>query len=352
MGKGMTRCAIKRQHKRSFGRCERNADCPGPQGPAAGFEQPTAVGAKARRVFGMLLRHAQPPLQLGGNMPGRGPRWPARIDTATQRLAQHIFIDLIQQTEHLHQWVCLAQSLDRREKQRRLTRHQGKLHCARCGGFCQGRAQIVDFGVQAQAKAVPENCRLDAQGRKRIGALQKMYEPGRHETLLERAWRAGSRQCEPDILYVKLITLVIVVITNVIAFPRPITNVNTFGSRLRHARALRQLTQAQLARACGLSQGAIGNYESDRRHNPKDVFRIAEALDVEAAWLAMGTPPMERTIGSGISEGAYLAAPAWPFPGVDPARIWALSVEQRQMLARVLDGMVTALEDEAGNTHA
>ncbi len=144
----------------------------------------------------------------------------------------------------------------------------------------------------------------------------------------------------------------IVVITNVIEIPRPITNVNTLGSRLRYARKLRQLTQAALAHSCGLSQSAIANYESDSRRNPKDVFRIAEALNVEAAWLAMGTEPMERQAGPHVSDNTYLAAPAWPFFPVDPARIWALSAEQRQVLANALDGMVTALESVADNTHA
>src|SRR5690606_37191758 len=96
---------------------------------------------------------------------------------------------------------------------------------------------------------------------------------------------------------------VIVVITNVFAFHRPITNVNTFGNRLRYARSLRRLTQAELARACGLSQGAIGNYEADSRRSAKEIFRIAEALDVSAAWLAMGTGPMEVQEPARVAEG-------------------------------------------------
>lgn len=152
------------------------------------------------------------------------------------------------------------------------------------------------------------------------------------------------------VLYANQITFVIVVITNVMAFPRPITNVNTFGSRLRHARTLRQLTQAELARACGLSQGAIGNYEADSRRSAKEVFRIAEVLGVEAAWLAMGTGPMERPATPRVSDSAVPPASAWPFPGIDPARVWALSREQRQMLAKALAGMMAALEDRAGDT--
>lgn len=140
----------------------------------------------------------------------------------------------------------------------------------------------------------------------------------------------------------------IVVITNVWTFPRPITYVNTFGNRLRHVRTLRKLTQAELARACGLSQGAIGNYESDSRRSAKDVFRIAEVLEVEPAWLAMGTGPMERSGMPHVSD--HVAPPPWPFPGLDPDRIWALSPDQRQMLAAALAGMVAAMEKGSG-TH-
>jgi transcriptional regulator with XRE-family HTH domain len=138
---------------------------------------------------------------------------------------------------------------------------------------------------------------------------------------------------------------VIVVITNVLAFPRPITFVNTFGNRLRHVRMLRKLTQAELARACGLSQGAIGNYESDSRRNAKDVFRIAEALEVEPAWLAMGTGPMERATAPHVADSTRHTMTHWPFPGIEPSRIWALSADQRQMLAAALVGMVSAMED-------
>lgn len=133
-------------------------------------------------------------------------------------------------------------------------------------------------------------------------------------------------------------------ITNVFRFARSITFVNTFGTRLRHARTLRQLTQKELARACGLSQGAIGNYETDSRRSPKDVFRLAEVLEVEPAWLAMGTGPMELQPMRTVAEHPHPAT-AWPFPEVDPARIWALSAQQRELLAKTLSGMIAALED-------
>jgi len=121
--------------------------------------------------------------------------------------------------------------------------------------------------------------------------------------------------------------------------------VNTFGDRLRQARTLRRLTQKELAQACGLSQGAIGNYESNSRRQAKEVFRIAEVLDVEPAWLAMGTGPMERQEPHHVAEATSPRRnAAWPFPGLDPERVWALAPEQREALTTALAGMVEAIE--------
>ena len=138
-------------------------------------------------------------------------------------------------------------------------------------------------------------------------------------------------------------TFVIVVITNVFGFGVPITFVNTFGSRLRHARMLRRLTQKELADACGLSQGSIGNYESGSRRNPKDVFRIAEALNIEPAWLAMGTGPME--LAPMLLADVPASSIAWPFPGIDPERVWALQPGQRRKLADALLSMLAVLDE-------
>lgn len=161
----------------------------------------------------------------------------------------------------------------------------------------------------------------------------------------------SRKPATPTTLYAKQNTYVIVDITNVLRFPRSITYVNTFGNRLRRARKLRKLTQAQLAQACGLSQGAIGNYEADSRRSAKEIFRIAEVLEVEPAWLAMGTGPMERQSAPQISEGSSSAG-AWPFPNLDPARIWALSAEQRLALGDALSAMVAAMEAQGADPHS
>jgi len=113
--------------------------------------------------------------------------------------------------------------------------------------------------------------------------------------------------------------------------------VKTFSDRLRHARQLRGLTQSELARSCGLSQGAISNYESASRKTAKEVFRLADILQVSAAWLATGAGPMEQEIPScayKISEPS--SAPgqsySWPFPRIPPDELFALSPGDRALI--------------------
>lgn len=56
-----------------------------------------------------------------------------------------------------------------------------------------------------------------------------------------------------------------------------------FAEKLRALRMEKGMTQAQLAKSAGLSNGAIGNYESGKRKNISynSIFRIADALGVK-----------------------------------------------------------------------
>ncbi len=66
----------------------------------------------------------------------------------------------------------------------------------------------------------------------------------------------------------------------------------TLASRIAHYRALAQMSQGQLASACGwASQSRIGNYEAGTRE-PKidDVNRIAKALSIKPEQLLISTP--------------------------------------------------------------
>lgn len=64
--------------------------------------------------------------------------------------------------------------------------------------------------------------------------------------------------------------------------------VDTIAKRLKHARARKGWTQAQLSVACGLGQSAIGNIESGTRQSLASLIEIAPVLGVTYRWLAHG----------------------------------------------------------------
>lgn len=158
-----------------------------------------------------------------------------------------------------------------------------------------------------------------------------------------KANRPGTIQILKELyFYISLqqqITFVIVIITTVVSLHRSITNVNLFSDRLRYARRQRGLNQQELAQACGLSQGAISNYENGSRKSAKDLVALAQVLRVNAAWLAYGTGPMEAD-ESGLSRNRISQPMAimrglpsgWPFTGISADEYWALSHAERAII--------------------
>lgn len=63
---------------------------------------------------------------------------------------------------------------------------------------------------------------------------------------------------------------------------------NTIAERLKQAREKAGLTQPELAKKAGVSQGTIGNVESGLRKRPRELLAIAEALNVSPKWLETG----------------------------------------------------------------
>lgn len=129
---------------------------------------------------------------------------------------------------------------------------------------------------------------------------------------------------------------------------------NHFADRLRHARKLRGLSQSALADACGLSQGAIANYESKSRRSTKAIFRLAAALEVEPLWLAQGTGDMEISGTTNSPQSTFLVAesgPAnnrslWPFPKIAPASYWSLSPGQRGIIEETVASLIRSLQEK------
>ena len=67
----------------------------------------------------------------------------------------------------------------------------------------------------------------------------------------------------------------------------------TLAVRLKTARLAKGLTQGQLAKAAGVTQGTIGNLERGLRQQPRELLALAAAVGVTPEWLAdgSGAPP-------------------------------------------------------------
>lgn len=118
-----------------------------------------------------------------------------------------------------------------------------------------------------------------------------------------------------------------------------------FSERLRHARQYRSLSQADLARLCGLSQSAISNYENGTRRDAREILELAKALNVSALWLRKGTGKMEFTDDSYTLSDPLEGPPivSWPFHLFSVNEVVALADSERDLLDRtirhLLDGM-------------
>ncbi|WP_427185483.1 helix-turn-helix domain-containing protein [Bordetella bronchialis] len=114
----------------------------------------------------------------------------------------------------------------------------------------------------------------------------------------------------------------------------------SFGQRVRQARIRRGWTQKQLADASGLTQSAIGNYESGQRVEPTAaaLLKLAKALRVPPAWLGGGSPfedalqsPPART-PRGLEATTNPDEGVWPFRKVAFEAYAALTPSQKRML--------------------
>jgi transcriptional regulator with XRE-family HTH domain len=81
----------------------------------------------------------------------------------------------------------------------------------------------------------------------------------------------------------------------------------TVGGRVKQVREQRKLSQAALAKAAGVSQGAIGNFERDIRKKPRDLLAVARALDVNPAWLETGKGQRDAG-GDSVRKGEVFEA--------------------------------------------
>ena len=85
----------------------------------------------------------------------------------------------------------------------------------------------------------------------------------------------------------------------------------TLAERLKHARDLRGLSQAQLAKLAKCRQSTIGNAEAGIRKRLANVVTVARVLDVSADWLADGRGPAPTLLAA--EPAAPYRLPRWLF---------------------------------------
>ena len=77
-----------------------------------------------------------------------------------------------------------------------------------------------------------------------------------------------------------------------------ISELRTFGNRLRALRSSKQISQADLARLIGRHQSTIGPYERDEYMPARDIIeRLAAALDSSPEYLCFGRSPHRPRVG-------------------------------------------------------
>lgn len=143
----------------------------------------------------------------------------------------------------------------------------------------------------------------------------------------------------------------IIVITNVIAQDCSITFVKTFADRLRETRQQKDISQEELADACGIAQSTIGNYETLARKGPSGpvLVRMARVLGVTAEWLMEGGPAPGsylhdyQATGPLRDEAVAGEMPRWPFSRVAPHDYWSLSQRERDLVENTVVSLMDSL---------
>jgi transcriptional regulator with XRE-family HTH domain len=88
--------------------------------------------------------------------------------------------------------------------------------------------------------------------------------------------------------------------------PRLVPVQETLANRLRRARKQKGWSQEFLAQRADTSQAVIQKIENGKSLRPRNIERIAEALDVRPAWLMFGVNEVED-----LDEEAVQVARAW-----------------------------------------
>jgi len=121
----------------------------------------------------------------------------------------------------------------------------------------------------------------------------------------------------------------------------------TFGQRVRNTRMRCGWTQKELALASGLTQSAIGNYESGQRTEPTSaaLIKLAAALKVTPEWLRQGSASEKKESATDPRVRPRLKqqgnpATAWPFHGASLEEFLSLSPTEKHMLDSMVETFI------------
>jgi len=90
----------------------------------------------------------------------------------------------------------------------------------------------------------------------------------------------------------------------------------SLAQRLKQSRDKARISQRELARRSGLSQQLISKLENGLVESTTEVFRLAEALRVDARWLATGQKGSEEeNVADGPPITAYVPLISWVAAG-------------------------------------
>jgi transcriptional regulator with XRE-family HTH domain len=77
-----------------------------------------------------------------------------------------------------------------------------------------------------------------------------------------------------------------------------LSGIEYIGRRLRMVRKEKKLTQAKLGELVGNNRAAVQKIENGKSLQPRNTMDLAEALDVNPAWLQFGGPyAMRKRLG-------------------------------------------------------
>lgn len=82
------------------------------------------------------------------------------------------------------------------------------------------------------------------------------------------------------------------------------TQATTLAERLRSKRKQKGWTQKQLAEMTGSNQAAIQKIENGKSLRPRNVLKLAEALQVSPAWLQFGDVQLDEELDDETLEMA------------------------------------------------